>query len=47
MMSKKKEIVKNALEMVAKNFDSEYLIMSAKSAKMYIEAELNHKLKSY
>jgi len=41
----KKEIVQNALDMVAKNFDNEYIIMSAESAKMYIEAELNQKLK--
>ena len=41
----KKKIVENALEMVAKNFDSEYIIMSAENAKMYIEAELNQKLK--
>jgi len=41
----KKKIVQNALDMVAKNFDNEYVIMSVKSAKMYIEAELNQKLK--
>jgi len=39
------EIVKKSMEMVAKNFDNEYLIMSAVSAKMYIEAELVKKLK--
>jgi len=41
----KTEIVKKAMEMVAKNFDNEYIIMSAISAKMYIEAELAKKLK--
>lgn len=41
----KKRIVENALDMVAKNFDSEYIIMSVENAKMYIEAELNQKLK--
>ncbi|MDH5569786.1 MAG: hypothetical protein OEX98_08365 [Nitrosopumilus sp.] len=41
----KTEIVRKAMEMVAKNFDNEYIIMSAISAKMYIEAELAKKLK--
>jgi hypothetical protein len=40
----KKEIVQKSLEIVAKNFDTEYMIMSVVSAKMYIEAELQRKL---
>jgi len=43
----KEEIVRKAMDMVAKNFDNEYLIMSAISAKMYIEAELAKKLKQH
>ena len=41
----KKEIVKKSLELIAKNFDNEYIIMSTESAKMYIEAELKRKIK--
>lgn len=41
----KREIVKKAIDMVAKNFDAEYIIMSANNAKMYIEAELKQKLR--
>lgn len=40
----KSEIVKKSIGIVAKNFDNEYIIMSADSAKMYIEAELKRKL---
>lgn len=43
----KTEIVRKAMEMVAKNFDNEYLIMSTISAKMYIEAELVKKLQQH
>jgi len=43
----KTEIVRKSMEMVAKNFDNEYLIMSAISAKMYIEAELAKKLQQH
>ncbi|GKS67438.1 hypothetical protein YTPLAS73_09850 [Nitrosarchaeum sp.] len=41
----KKEIVQKAINMVAKHFDAEYIIMSTASAKMYIEAELKKRLK--
>jgi len=44
--SKKDEIVNSALKAVAKNFDSEYIIMSADNAKMYVEAELKRRLDS-
>ena len=40
----KNSIVQKAIGLVAKNFDNEYIIMSAESAKMYIEAELKRKL---
>ena len=40
----KNAIVKKSIGLVAKNFDNEYIIMSADSAKMYIEAELKRKL---
>lgn len=42
----KTEIIKRALEIVAKNFDTEYMIMSVESAKMYIESELHRRIKS-
>jgi len=42
--AKKDEIISKALESVNKNFESEYLIMSANNARMYIEAELKRKL---
>ncbi len=41
----KEKIVQDAVDKVAKNFDNEYTIMSTENAKMYIEAELNRKLK--
>ena len=40
----KNEIVQKSIDLVAKNFDNEYIIMSTESAKMYIEAELKRKL---
>jgi hypothetical protein len=40
-------IVKKSIGIVAKNFDNEYIIMSAESAKMYIEAELKRKLHEF
>lgn len=40
----KNAIVQKSIGLVAKNFDNEYIIMSAESAKMYIEAELKRKL---
>jgi len=43
----KKEIIKKSIEIVAKNFDNEYIIMSIDSAKMYIESELHHRLKQH
>ena len=40
-------IVQKSIGIVAKNFDNEYIIMSAESAKMYIEAELKRKLHEF
>ena len=43
----KSVIVQKSIGIVAKNFDNEYIIMSAESAKMYIEAELKRKLHEF
>ena len=41
----KEEIVKKSIDIMARNFDNEYMVMSVESAKMYIEAELMRKIK--